>query len=222
MDGSAVVKSLDEGTSWRRKRRCACGATWNTKETPIKGTLVATNSHARETLVARGGHKRPAAQVVSINSGSDPDQITPVVVDPERARVSDFVEVFPVLGGETWGLERHMHDAWVAAFPALDLAQQYKQAIAWLNANPTNRKTPKGMPRFLHLWLSRNQDRAPRANGAGPKAGMQSPYCAFHRSPGTHRKAPPTGMVSGCPECKHVEAARAERVSEPMPISALR
>lgn len=33
------------------------------------------------------------------------------------------------------------------------------KAAVWLDANPTRRKTHKGMPRFLVSWLSRAQDR---------------------------------------------------------------
>ena len=32
----------------------------------------------------------------------------------------------------------------------------------WLNANPKNRKTRKGIERFIVAWLNRSQDKAPR------------------------------------------------------------
>ena len=32
----------------------------------------------------------------------------------------------------------------------------------WLNANPKNRKTRKGVERFIVAWLNRSQDKAPR------------------------------------------------------------
>ena len=32
----------------------------------------------------------------------------------------------------------------------------------WLNANPKNRKTRKGIERFIVSWLNRSQDKAPR------------------------------------------------------------
>ena len=32
----------------------------------------------------------------------------------------------------------------------------------WLEANPNNRKTKKGIERFVVAWLNRSQDKAPR------------------------------------------------------------
>ena len=32
----------------------------------------------------------------------------------------------------------------------------------WLKANPKNRKTRKGIERFIVAWLNRSQDKAPR------------------------------------------------------------
>lgn len=52
---------------------------------------------------------------------------------------------------------------WSAAYPAVDVRTEVRQAGAWCDANPRNRKTSKGMERFLVNWLSRSQDRAARS-----------------------------------------------------------
>ncbi|WP_431018214.1 hypothetical protein [Burkholderia gladioli] len=52
---------------------------------------------------------------------------------------------------------------WRTAFPAVSIDGELAKAAAWLIANPKNRKS--NYARFLTNWLTRAQDRAPRANG---------------------------------------------------------
>lgn len=48
---------------------------------------------------------------------------------------------------------------WKETYPAVDVEQELKRMIAWLDSNPTRRKTRKGINRFINSWLSREQDR---------------------------------------------------------------
>lgn len=50
---------------------------------------------------------------------------------------------------------------WTAAFPAVNVAIEILKAAAWIDANPANKKSD--YKRFLTGWLTRAQDRAPRA-----------------------------------------------------------
>ncbi len=42
-------------------------------------------------------------------------------------------------------------------YPDVDIEQSLRNMSAWLNANPTRRKTAKGMKRFINNWLLRTQ-----------------------------------------------------------------
>ncbi|ENM3902060.1 helix-turn-helix domain-containing protein [Vibrio cholerae] len=44
-------------------------------------------------------------------------------------------------------------------YPAVDVAQQIRNMIGWCKANPTRQKTAQGIKRFIHAWLSKEQDR---------------------------------------------------------------
>lgn len=55
----------------------------------------------------------------------------------------------------------------VPLYPALDVTQELRSMRAWLLANPSNRKTAAGTPRFIVNWLNRQQ------NGARPAAGKR-------------------------------------------------
>jgi hypothetical protein len=48
-----------------------------------------------------------------------------------------------------------------------------RKALAWIEANPTRRKTAKGMPRWIvNTWLSRDQDRARLAGPVSVSEGL--------------------------------------------------
>jgi hypothetical protein len=52
---------------------------------------------------------------------------------------------------------------WREAYPGVDILGEIRRANVWLEANPTKRKTYKGVPRFLVSWFGRAQDRGGRA-----------------------------------------------------------
>ena len=47
---------------------------------------------------------------------------------------------------------------WKETYPAVDVEQELKRMIAWLDSNPTRRKTRRGIEKFINNWLSRTQD----------------------------------------------------------------
>lgn len=50
-------------------------------------------------------------------------------------------------------------DGWVQLYPAVDILQELRKMKGWLDANPSKRKTKRGILRFVNNWLSREQDR---------------------------------------------------------------
>ncbi|PNH99257.1 ATPase [Vibrio diazotrophicus] len=44
-------------------------------------------------------------------------------------------------------------------YPAVDVAQQFRNMIGWCKANPTRQKTKQGIDRFINSWLSKEQDK---------------------------------------------------------------
>ena len=62
---------------------------------------------------------------------------------------------------------------WQALYPAIDVLDQCRQALAWLLAHPNRQKTARGMPTFCVNWFSRSVN-----SGKGralPPAGPPSP-----------------------------------------------
>ena len=48
-----------------------------------------------------------------------------------------------------------------ALFPALDVEQEFRSMAAWLDSHPRNRKTPRGIKKFITGWLERSQNSMP-------------------------------------------------------------
>ena len=85
-----------------------------------------------------------------------------------------FLE-FPTVGtnGSTWTLTQAQVDQWATLFPSLDVAQQCRHALAWIETNASKRKTSRGMARFLAGWLTRATDR-PSTSRADDLSGLEA------------------------------------------------
>lgn len=72
------------------------------------------------------------------------------------AMPSDVVLACPVKGDgpRTWDLTQAQVDAWQKAYPALDVPAVCARGYAWLLANPSRQKTPRGMPKFFVNWFA--------------------------------------------------------------------
>ena len=58
---------------------------------------------------------------------------------------------------------------WVTAYPGVDVMQQLREMRTWCKANPTNRKTPRGINAFIVKWLGREQDKSGSRQTHGSK-----------------------------------------------------
>ena len=69
--------------------------------------------------------------------------------------------LFPVEGGKakTWAFTETFAEQLNQAFPHLVIDDEARKALAWCIANPSRRKTPRGMPRFLNQWMATAQDK---------------------------------------------------------------
>ena len=61
--------------------------------------------------------------------------------------------------GEEWEADDADIIQWQKTYPAVDVFGELAKMESWLDANPTKRKTEKGIKRFVNSWLSRAQDR---------------------------------------------------------------
>lgn len=56
-------------------------------------------------------------------------------------------------------------DSWSELFPAVDIPQELRKMKGWCEANPSKRKTKRGILRFINNWLSGEQDKGGTRSG---------------------------------------------------------
>jgi hypothetical protein len=61
--------------------------------------------------------------------------------------------------GTEHGVTESDIDEYSNLYPAVDVEQEIRKMIGWLNANPAKRKTRRGIRNFINGWLSREQDK---------------------------------------------------------------
>ena len=74
----------------------------------------------------------------------------------------------PLVSGGMHHITQANIDRWKELFPGVDVMNELRRMLAWLEANPRQRKTPRGIARFIQGWLDREQNRA-RAPHASPE-----------------------------------------------------
>lgn len=85
----------------------------------------------------------------------------PQIGDSKQPPVAEVVFLnFPVVGGgpTEWPLLESNLDEFEKAYPGVDVRGESRKAALWCEKNPSRRKTPAGMDRFLMNWFSKAQN----------------------------------------------------------------
>jgi hypothetical protein len=56
-------------------------------------------------------------------------------------------------------------------YPAVNVEQELRNMVGWIDGSPTKRKTKTGILKFVNSWLSKEQDQGGRKTPPGRKAG---------------------------------------------------
>jgi hypothetical protein len=94
-----------------------------------------------------------------INS-SEPKKAT------EPTQYADVPKI-PLNNGDEWQMPLDLYNECKTIYPAVDIDKELGKMRMWCISNPTKRKTPKGISRFVNTWLSKEQDRYHGNNTSG-------------------------------------------------------
>lgn len=113
---------------------------------------------------------------IDIDIDTDRDIDTDIDIDGEDSAepetVSPPVISLPLNDGSFYPISQEQCHEWAGLYPAVDVIQQLRGMVGWLNANPSRRKTKRGINAFVNRWLSKEQDRggsktSPAKSGTG-------------------------------------------------------
>lgn len=93
------------------------------------------------------------------------DTICPEVI---TSRPEVFISLPLVTGSGSFDVTLDYLNSLRNLYPAIDVEQEFRKMYAWLDSNPKNRKTERGIKRFITGWLGRAQDNAPAMRSAAP------------------------------------------------------
>lgn len=93
----------------------------------------------------------------------------PTKVDSTPKKEIKYADVplIPLNDGTEWSMPLELYDEYVMAYPALDIKQEVSQMRIWSLSNPSNRKTRRGMTRFVNGWLERSQNNSRKRKNTG-------------------------------------------------------
>jgi hypothetical protein len=104
---------------------------------------------------------------------SAPPAAAPEDTVPPDAAPADTVASIILNDKTEYHVSTEQAQHWQELFPGVDVEQELRKMVAWCEANPTRRKTRKGVQKFITGWLSREQDSG-RTLPAGRK-GQEAP-----------------------------------------------
>lgn len=120
-------------------------------ESPLD--FAATRGESRRTAATRGESPQLAALIQS-----NPIQSNPTI--SATSAENEETEIELVLNtGALYPISKEKADRWRELYPSVDVSQELRNMAAWLESNPTKRKTKNGILRFCNGWLSREQDK---------------------------------------------------------------
>lgn len=64
-----------------------------------------------------------------------------------------------------YGITQKQIDHWRELYPAVDVLQELRKMQGWTEANPSKRKTRRGVLRFITNWLAKEQDKGGAVGG---------------------------------------------------------
>lgn len=92
------------------------------------------------------------------------DTVCPEVI---TSRPEVFISLPLVTGSGSFDVTLDYLNSLRNLYPAIDVEQEFRKMYAWLDSNPKNRKTERGIKRFITGWLGRAQDKAPIIKAGG-------------------------------------------------------
>lgn len=92
------------------------------------------------------------------NKGNKVIKDITICSEPEKTAPNPSGILLPLVDKSFYDVPQEKITLWRETYPAVDVEQELRRMIAWLDSNPSKRKTRRGIERFINNWLARTQD----------------------------------------------------------------
>ena len=100
----------------------------------------------------------PSIDKNSIDKNSiDKNSIDNTICSEQNAHSLEFISL-PLNDKTNFSISEDEVNKYQELYPNVDVSQELRNMKGWLDANPTKRKTKRGINRFVNGWLQRKQD----------------------------------------------------------------
>lgn len=109
-------------------------------------------------LTVAHGDSPPESNPIQSNPIQNTESESIICTEPETASEPPVITLRLNDGSEFHVMDDQVAE-WKKLYPAVDVNQELRNMCGWCDANPAKRKTKNGILRFIHAWLSKEQDR---------------------------------------------------------------
>ena len=190
---AAVAEEEKKKERYRERAMRAAQARWNKQEdTCMKDDkheqeYLKHNEDLQECTKQNKQDKQKQARYIK-NKNTDTEKEKEKEEDTEAESEEDIiicsepppavselpVAEIPLNDGTSFPVYRRDVDEYAALYPAIDVEQELRKIRGWCLANPTRRKTKRGVKRFINSWMSHSQDK-----GGSRNAVPENPFLAY-------------------------------------------
>jgi len=143
---SALFKLMRPQIDANRKKR---------ESGKIGGSKSGAKKQSASGLQAKGKQSAANVNANADENGNENDDLISAAKTPSRRTVITLL-----LNNESsYPVSQEEMKRWEELYPAVDIMQELRKMAGWLEANPTRRKTARGIKPFIVGWLSREQDK---------------------------------------------------------------
>ena len=176
LDGTLVLSDHDSmvgsETDWgeqKRRQRAALPSVDNVHTPVLPDVHQSVHTDIRDKRLDIRDKSTDTDDSIS-QGDSGNKEIEDTTISAERSDDHSTQEpvifTLPLNDGSSYEVTQAEIDEYSELYPAVDVPQEIRGMIGWIKANPTRRKTSRGIKRFMNSWLSRAQDQGGTKGGA--------------------------------------------------------
>jgi uncharacterized protein YdaU (DUF1376 family) len=161
-----IAKWQDKSLKAQEKAKTAAEARWG-KDAPSNPP---SNAQAMPTLCPLPSPS-PLPSLPPLTPPSAPEKKDKKQKTPARSvSDEDLAGTLPLVNGSEYRISKQDVKTWIDTFPGVEIKAELKKFKAWLNANPTRRKTERGINRAIFSWLEKEQNSSRTGRNGGNHA----------------------------------------------------